>query len=64
MITTNSKDNEYIIIDSKDNDKFYKCKHGYIYSIPEYNVHQSQCKLNRKEVNYFCKDCMFFEEKR
>ena len=36
---TNQELEEYSIIDCNNNDRFFDCMHGYIYTIPEHNVY-------------------------
>ena len=52
---------EYLIVDMENNDRFFDCMHGYIYSIPEYNVYQNKCDI-RGECH--CADCIHFASKK
>ena len=61
-VTTNVSDTDKYIpvsIDNGDTDKFFECKHGYIYSIPEHNVYLKKCKVNDECC---CIDCQNFEK--
>lgn len=42
-------------------DKFFDCKHGYIYTIPEFAIFQAMCKKTKDFCN--SEKCKLFEEK-
>ena len=39
---------EFLTIDGNNNDRFFDCMHGYIYSIPEYNLYQHKCNVQEE----------------
>ena len=59
IVTTNAKDDEYVVMEIPQ-DRFFECKHGFIYSIPEHNVYQKCCDLDIEEP---CNKCKYFAKK-
>ena len=47
----------------REDDSFYKCKHGYIFADINYNLYQCACRKNCEEIKTSCKNCKCFEEK-
>lgn len=58
-LTTNAKGNEYVEYKMED-DPFFFCKYGYIFSAPEHNLYLKQCDLDLERP---CKGCPKFEKK-
>ena len=51
---------EYLIIENENQEKFFDCKYGYIFSNPQYNLYVNCCKI-KKECN--CLGCTDFDFK-